>query len=309
MNLFDILAYLYTGKLLKECFKGIHRAYRVQHEPLQSVRGRIDLVETAKKAYTKTTAISCIYDDFHSDTPLNRILKAALRRIIRLARHTEIRTRASQALCHLDEVMDVDVRRLRQEDILFDRRNDRFQACWRLAQLILSQSAPSFSAGNMKSSSILFKMNDLFERYIAYLSKRLFRQVVSQDRSYKLLINEGTERGTFQLQPDLLIQDEHQTPVLMDTKWKRIDSSYHRHGVQREDFYQMYAYLTRYPDVNTVILLYPHHDGIAQSSGVCLESWHLEENRNQRIKVYTVDYEDESKALRELTWMVSESLL
>lgn len=39
-------------------------------------------------------------------------------------------------------------------------------------------------------------------------------------------------------------------------RWKNIDESINRHGVKREDFYQMYAYLTKYEDSNVAILLY-----------------------------------------------------
>jgi 5-methylcytosine-specific restriction enzyme subunit McrC len=76
-------------------------------------------------------------------------------------------------------------------------------------------------------------------------------------------------------------------------------------GVQREDFYQMYAYLTRYPQAETVILLYPHHEGIFMPSGTCLESWHLENDKEKKLKVYSLDYEDERKAIGELSSMLS----
>jgi 5-methylcytosine-specific restriction enzyme subunit McrC len=49
MNLFEIIAYLYTGKLIKELNKGVYHAYRVQQEELQCVRGRIDLVSQLRR--------------------------------------------------------------------------------------------------------------------------------------------------------------------------------------------------------------------------------------------------------------------
>ena len=51
----------------------------------------------------------------------------------------------------------------------------------------------------------------------------------------------------------------------------------------------MYAYLTRYEKVSTVILLYPHQQAIVKQSSEVLESWYLEEtveilqNKNKGI--------------------------
>jgi 5-methylcytosine-specific restriction enzyme subunit McrC len=304
MNLFEIIAYLYTGKLLKELIKGVYRAYRVQHEELQSVRGRIDLVSQLRRAYSKSTAVSCIFDEFNTDNELNRFLKAAVKRVMTLSKHPETRKRASQAMIYLDEVDDSSDTRQITDGFIFDRSNKRFQESWRMAKLILSQSTPMSATGKAKNTSILFKMNDLFEMYVAYLARRVVTDVNVKDRSYKLLIKDGTQRGAFQLEPDLLISATDGRKVIIDTKWKRIDSSTARHGVKREDFYQMYAYLTRYDEVGTVILLYPHHDGISEWSGSCLESWHLERHMEKKLKVFSINYEDERQAIEEISAII-----
>jgi 5-methylcytosine-specific restriction enzyme subunit McrC len=70
---------------------------------------------------------------------------------------------------------------------------------------------------------------------------------------------------------------------------------------------KMYAYLTRYDDVGTVILLYPHHDGIGGSSGSSLETWHLEKNTEKKLRVYSIHYEDETKAIAEITEMIQRN--
>ncbi|WP_375377966.1 hypothetical protein [Paenibacillus sp. MZ04-78.2] len=135
---------------------------------------------------------------------------------------------------------------------------------------------------------------------MAYLIRRLAPHVVVKDRSYKLLVKDSTDRGVFQLEPDLLISGIHGQSMIIDTKWKMIDSSYNRHGVKREDFYQMYAYLTRYERVGTVILLYPHHDRVNWANGEPLESWYVEGRQDKRVLVYSINYEDERLALLKL---------
>lgn len=300
MNLFEIIAYLFASKLIKELNKGVYHTYSVQNEELQSVRGKINLVSQMQRAYNKSTAVSCIFDEFQTDNTLNRILKAAVRRTLTLSKHTETRRKASQAMIYLDDVDEsFDIRKL--PEVIFDRSNKRFQDSWRMAKLILSQTSSLSATGKSPNTSILFKMNDLFEMYVAYLSRKVAKKVVVKDRTHKLLIKEGTERGVFQLEPDLLVSSSNGSKVIIDTKWKRIDSSISRHGVKRDDFYQMYAYLTRYKDVDRVILLYPHHEGISGNGGTCLESWHLEQDDRKKLKVFSISYENEMKAIEELS--------
>ena len=300
MNLFEILAFLFTEKVHKELARGVLRSYITQQEELSMVRGRIDTVLQMRREHLKSTTVSCIYDEFHSDHLLNRILKAVLRKITRQSNQLNTRKRAGHAMMYLDEVTDFIDQKVLRSNIYFDRRNRRYEECYRLGKLLLSQSAPTSQQGDKKASSFLFKMNDLFESYIAYLARRLTPHVVIKDRSHKLLIKESTNRGAFQLEPDLLISGTDGQSMIIDTKWKMIDSFYSRHGVKREDFYQMYAYLTRYESVGTVILLYPYHDGINRTDGAPLESWHVEGRRDKRLLVYSIPYEDEFLALLKL---------
>lgn len=133
------------------------------------------------------------------------------------------------------------------------------------------------------------------------MKKHINADIVLQDTKYKLLINSATNRGIYTLKPDIIAHNDGLEETIIDTKWKKISSTSHRHGVTREDFFQMYAYLTRYTHANTAILLYPHHSGLNKDSSNCLESWYLEEAPHKVLKVYSIDYENEERAIKDLT--------
>lgn len=309
MNLFEILAHLFTEKIHRELSRGVLKSYIGKQEELNTVRGRIDTIAQMRREHLKSTAVSCKYDEFHPDHALNGILKAALRKITMQSLQLNTRKRAGHAMVYLDDVTDTTDKHLLSTTIHFDRSNRRFEASYRLATLILSGSAPTSQIGKNLASSILFRMNDLFEGYVAYLARKLTPKVVVKDRSHKLLIKAGTAgSGAFQLEPDLLISGISGKKMIIDTKWKMINSSFNRHGVKREDFYQMYAYLTRYENIGSVILLYPHHVGIDRVDGVPLESWHVEGRSDKRLLVYSIDYENEWHALNDLRGIMEESV-
>ncbi|ETT45425.1 hypothetical protein BSK66_10105 [Paenibacillus odorifer] len=299
MNLFEIIANLFTVKMSDELRKGVFKTYQRESGELHLVRGKINMNRQLRREALMQPGVSCIYDEFQINNPLNQAFKTALQIVMSKSKFPSTKKRAVSSMLLLDEVDSKLFNYDQLERIRFDRTNIRFQDSFQLAKLLIGRSAPLSSPGGSKNSSILFKMNDLFEAYIAYLVRKNWDKVMVKDRSYKLLVREGNSRGVFRLEPDLLVVRPNGTPIIIDTKWKMIYSHRSRHGVKREDFYQMYAYLTRYTEVTEVVLLYPHHDGIA-SSGSCLESWHLEGDPGKKIKVYSIQYEDEQIAKNEL---------
>lgn len=114
------------------------------------------------------------------------------------------------------------------------------------------------------------------------------------------MVNEKTSYNNFLLEPDLLVNKNSDKQIIIDTKWKRYDPSSASHGVQRNDLYQMYAYLTRYERVHTVILVYPYDFNEKFKSGECLNTWHLDRNSNKKIKCYSINYENEKEALEDI---------
>ncbi|WP_426449648.1 McrC family protein [Paenibacillus sp. S-38] len=300
MNLIEIIGYLLVNKLSKELARGSFRTYQSEQAVVQRVRGKIDMASQLKRSAVKQAGVSCIYDEFEVNNPLNQVFKAAIQYLMMATANTEIRKLARHCLVILEQVSSVPVHSTMLNRIAFDRTNRRFESSFQLARLILSCSAPTAALGHTRSSSILFKMNELFEAYVAYLVRKLAPHAIEKDRRYKLLIKEGNGRGVFQLEPDIYVPISNGQAMLLDTKWKILRSGYSRHGVKREDFYQMYAYLTRYKEVGTVVLLYPYHSGIEGGSGEYLESWHLEDQPDKKLKLYALRYDDEEQAEREL---------
>lgn len=302
-NLFEIIAYLFTAKLSVELRKGLVRSYKREHGDLQLVRGKIDIQRQIRRESMMQPGVSCVYDEFEVDNPLNQVLKAGLQIVRSRSVNSSTKKQALNSLAIMDEVDSVPIAEEHLDRIGFDRTNRRYQHSFQLAKLLINRSSPLFSQGGSSNSSILFKMNELFEAYIAYLVRKNWNDVKVKDRSCKLLIKEGSDRGVFQLEPDILVVNRYGKQIIIDTKWKTIHSDRSRHGVKREDFFQMYAYLTRYKEVSEVVLLYPHHEGI-NASGVQLESWYLEGEPGKKLKVYSIHYEDEQSAEEELKGMI-----
>lgn len=308
-NLFEILGYLFTKRLTQEVKKGLYQSYVLENEQLHTIRGKVEVKNQIRNNASKSTAVSCEFDELKTDNPLNQIFKIAIRKLLSNVKFNETQRLLLNSIARFDEVSSTSISTYQLENVHFNRNNRRYYDIYLLAKLILSGSSSTFQSGTSKSLSILFKMNELFEEYIAYLVKQATHDVTIKDRRYRLLVNEKTGKKNFQLEPDLLINKNSDKQLIIDTKWKRYDPASTSHGVQRNDLYQMYAYLTRYERVHTVILLYPYAHNKNFESGKCLNIWHLDRNSDKKIKCYTINYENEKEALEEIKALTEENLV
>jgi 5-methylcytosine-specific restriction enzyme subunit McrC len=139
------------------------------------------------------------------------------------------------------------------------------------AKLILSGMSPLTGAGKNHAPSLLFPMEALFE---AYVEKHLRKQVLSgfilksQANSHYLV--EHQKQNWFRLKPDLLVHDtQRKNRLLLDTKWKLIDSKKcngsDKYQLNQADFYQLFAYGHHYlQGSGDVVLVYPKTDTFAE---------------------------------------------
>ncbi|HAT4313892.1 TPA: McrC family protein [Clostridium perfringens] len=309
-SLNEILAYVFGKKLQKELVKGVYGEYVYIEENINSLKGSLRIQKQIKNMASHSSKAFCRFEEFSRDNKLNKILSFFVKEVMK-----NIKNRETLKLLRISEMIlgEVDERSITLNEVnnfSFNRLNKPFEDAFTLGKMIvLGESALGNSGGN-KAYSILFKMNEIFEIYIGKLLKELLYEetVHMQHSKYKLLVKEETNRGVFKIIPDIVIEKNGVESVIIDTKWKGVDSKFNRHGVKREDLYQMYAYLTRYKNARAVILLYPYNERIEGEDGEYLESWYLDEEEHKKVRVYAVNLESEKETLKSLDKIVRKYL-
>jgi 5-methylcytosine-specific restriction enzyme subunit McrC len=120
---------------------------------------------------------------------------------------------------------------------------------------------PLTTAGQSRALSLIFPMEYLFEQYVAASLRVLFRgraHVHAGIQRFSLVQHLGTP--WFALKPDLAISIDKEYRVILDAKWKRIDSSNgaQNYDLKQSDLYQLYAYGQKYlSGRGSVVLIYP----------------------------------------------------
>ena len=310
-SLLEILICLFAERLLSEVHRGLPRAYLAQEDDLPSLRGRLNIKRQFTTLAVRSDRLACRYDVLSADTALIRIMKACVVLLHHYARAADTLRRLNELRILLADVSDVPLSHLPWSLVRIDRTNHRWEALYNLARLLLKRDwqATHHDKRAQHGITLLFPMNDLFEAYIAVLAKRAVHgtewTVRAQLGRLYCLIEDGKEgKLRFQTRPDLLIKRDHQTVMIIDTKWKRI--GHHpedaKSGVSQADVYQMMAYARLY-HCPQVMLLYPHHAGLgAQILNVGYRILAGEE----RLQVASVDLiPDEANIIEQLIHLIA----
>lgn len=306
MNLEEILALIFSKTLHIQLMRGPYLEYINIEENSKSLKGSILIKDHIKNISSCRNDVFCKFEEFSIDNTLNQIFNTCIKKIIRNIKSSETLKILSHINMIFSEVGYVNINNKNILDYNFNRLNSRFESSLILAKMLLNGFSSIGNRGDDKSFAILFEMNDVYEKYITNLLRLNLNKynVNYQHSKYKLLKNEKTDRDIFSLKPDIVIDVNGEEKLIIDTKWKNIDKNLNRHGVKRDDFYQMYAYLTRYKDSKSAVLLYPSS---YNENYEYLESWYLDENKDKKIRIYTVSLYDEEKTINTLKYIVENN--
>ena len=273
MPLLEALIAIFVERLLDELRKGRDHAYVRREENLPYIKGKLLLRQHIRQNAAHGERVFVGYDDFVSDTWLNRILKAACRRLLAVAASPGTQQRLREAILRLADVEDVEIQKHHFCEVHFTRNTERFRTLVAFAQMVLRRMTPTPSRGGDESFSLLFPMETLFEAFIAAFMRRYSRELGLAPESIhaqatghrRWLLETPARRPRFQLKPDIVVDDgAGGVRLILDTKWKRLKSDVEdsKNGVSQSDLYQLYAYAHRYESPDNV-LLFPRVAGVS----------------------------------------------
>lgn len=259
-SLLDILAKIFTQKLLKELQKGMYFEYISREDSLNKIKGKLMITQNAKVNGINKAKVYCKYDEFTENNLFNSILKRATSFISTLVKDNGLNKELNIIRNMLLDVDDIYILPNTLNTYRLNRKNERFAEAFILAKLILSNTTMDKSTGKEKGFSMLFEMNYLYEEYIGILLKEALEDentsVKTQEKSKYLLWNTKTQRNEIALKPDIVIYKNNEPKIIIDTKWKAASMD-NREVYNQGDIYQMYAYITTYTICEKCILLYP----------------------------------------------------
>lgn len=240
--------------------RGVRFDYQRIEEEQRYLRGQLDVVRQMRQPPGREHRFQIRHDIFLPDRPENRLLRLALERVCKATQDPANWRLAQELRGLLQEVpasgnVGQDFRQWRH-----DRLMAHYQPVKPWCELILGQHMPMAVAGQWRGISLLFPMEELFERYVGrWLQRQLLPSARLKEQAASQFLCQHEGSPMFQLRPDLLIE-QGATRWVLDTKWKLLDAGDRpgKYGLSQQDFYQLYAYGRKYlGGEGRMALIYP----------------------------------------------------
>lgn len=280
-DLLELLISLFANRVLVAVRRGLPRRYVGHEEDLKLMRGRLHVVRQITTLAARPDVLACRFDELSENTPLNRVLKAAVSRLTGLTRSADTGRRLAELAARLEFVGDT-ADPLR-EQVRLDRTNTAFHDIYRQACRFLAREWQDTTTGAVQGFALLFPMNELFEEFVGRSVRAASARPVHLQHWKHHAVDAA--RPLFALRPDIAVE----TPdgwVILDTKWKRLTFGDDKLGIASADIYQMAVYGDAYR-ARRVVLIYPWHEGVGCPPGI-LRNWSIR-GTGRRLDVATVD--------------------
>lgn len=243
--------------------RGLRSDYSSRQDNLFALRGKLLMAPHLRQNLYRADRFFTEHDEFEADRPENRLLRAALRRVLTLSASQPNQQLARELTFVFADVPVSAQPRIDFQQVRMDRGMGYYADALAWARLILDEESPLTGVGDCSAPSLLFPMEAVFEAFVAkHLAKQLTRPLILKTQTCSHHMVRHGEQHWFRLKPDLLVRDADRDVLVLDTKWKLLDglkaNGTDKYGLSQSDFYQLQAYGQSYlGGQGDVVLIYP----------------------------------------------------
>ncbi|WP_405581658.1 McrC family protein [Streptomyces sp. NBC_01092] len=239
-ELLPALAHAFERQVERALGRGLLQGYRATEDASLVVRGRIREAEQIRRRFGAALPVEIAYDEFTTDIAENRLLRAAVERLLRLPGvPQDVRSRLLHQRARLADVTPL-VRGQELPRWRPTRLNSRYRHALHLARAILDGASAEHRAGALCIDGFLFDMNKLFEDFVCVALREAFVPYGGRGSLQAKGVHLD-EDDAIRMRPDFVWYEERGTPLAVaDAKYK----AGRPEGYPEADLYQMLAYCT-----------------------------------------------------------------
>lgn len=165
-NLFSIVLCMMVRKQIK---KGINKDYIGNTNSLSTVRGKINISDTIKTNSLLKQKLTCDYDEFSDNNPLNQIIKTTATYLINSNRIGNATKRElKKVMIYFSNVDVIEISSINWKKLMFNRNNKSYKNIIVLCELILKGLIVSDKKGNEQFKEFLDEtaLHRIYENFI-----------------------------------------------------------------------------------------------------------------------------------------------
>jgi 5-methylcytosine-specific restriction enzyme subunit McrC len=253
-----------TSHLLK---RGFDRNYVVHGEWTARLKGRVQFTEVARTGAAVTATLPCEFDELSYDVLHNQILKATIRRLVRVDKLSHDNAEALAGLSrHLSEVRDIEIASRVFGQVQLHRNNRFYDFLVKVCQLVHLNLLISEAPGRSRFRDFTRdpkQMAVLYEGFIRNFYRLHSRfKVKREDIYWSWIASDAVSAGLLpKMQTDVSLSAADRK-IIIDCKYTPEATQHHYSAetLRSAHLYQLNAYLDNLSEDDAqceAILLYP----------------------------------------------------
>ena len=245
-NADDLCAAILERAVEHQLKRGLGRGYVSKEDELATVRGRIDVGESVKTLSPLVGRLVCDYDEFSEDTPMNRVVKAAMRTLLRSRDVSAERKRVLRRLMpYFEGVRNVDLQRLDWR-FRYDRNSQTYAMLVFICRLVADRALQreAHAGRRLEAFEDDQAMSRLYEKFILayYQKEHLELQVAAPQVPWALDGGEGWMLPV--MQTDIVLRRGERLLIIDAKYYQRSLQQFHDvRTIHSGNLYQIFAYV------------------------------------------------------------------
>jgi 5-methylcytosine-specific restriction enzyme subunit McrC len=242
----DLCAAILERAVGQQLKRGMGRGYVPKREALSTVRGRIDVAGSVKSMSAVEGRLVCDYDKFSADTPMNRVVKAAMGTLVRSGDVPVERRRALRKLMpYFEGVRDVDLRRVEWR-FRYDRNSQTYRMLMFVCRLVADRALQRESGGGRRLAAFEDDraMCRLYEKFILSYYQREHPELKASAPQVPWALDGDADGMLPVMQTDVALRQDDRVLVI-DAKYyqKPLQEYYGARTLRSGNLYQIFAYV------------------------------------------------------------------
>ncbi|NUT96194.1 MAG: restriction endonuclease [Saccharothrix sp.] len=235
-GLWSIVAESLCRTVERALSRGVVRGFTAEDTTSTVVRGRIRVGDQVTRRPGRLLPVEITHDEFTVDTPENRLLRAAVSRMLTVPRvDGAIQVRLRHLLNRLTGVSPL-AHGAPPPRRHLHRLNERYHDALRIADLVLRTMSFEVGSDGLSVAAFVVNMEDVFEDFVTTaLTEAWHSRSGRTERQYRTKLD---HESTIPMKVDVVHFVDDRPRFVVDAKYKLEDDS------PNTDLYQVFAYST-----------------------------------------------------------------
>ena len=244
-NTGDLFAEILIRGISMQIKRGLGREYLQKTEPLSALRGKIDISQSIKTRMYLKKQLICDYDDFSTDSIMNRIIKSTVFLLLKSDIDKGRKKKLKKLMFFFNEVGVTDLHTI-DWNFRYNRNNQTYRMLISICYLTVKGLLQTQSNGRKRLMDFLDeqRMCCLYEKFILEYYRKEHNELTANASRIDWQLDDGFDDMLPVMQSDIMLT-YNENVLIIDAKYysHTTQQRYNKGTVHSANLYQIFTYV------------------------------------------------------------------